>query len=230
MDDSIKNNQETEGLKEENARLKKDLDALMKRETRRTMEEQGMSIITRSGYQLPHELISKGKLKYMFDHLEDENTKIVLRDDELVVLDAEGRMKEDPDGIRVITFDALVKAHADVIFTKGHAASAASNGKPAPGEWPKEQYSFELPEFKNPDEYFRSINNAPTKEKAKALRDLYPKLKANGFFGSKEDPRHEALKQKALDDLYGKLQGEGLTVEDKKTARDEFNAKWVAKE
>lgn len=106
--------EETKRLKqiiaEKESELSNSQSKFEKTETFREVQSLGMELLKGDNFVLPDdEKISKNLFNVIINNLEDENTKIQKSGDKIVVLDANGRPKENASGTKDISFEEHFK-------------------------------------------------------------------------------------------------------------------------
>lgn len=175
MNEPIEDVKKNDANINEIARLTKTIEKYQSKETRRLVEEVGMNILGREKFVLPEEDdIRKEYVSILFDRLEDENTKIKIDGNKILLFDEKGYTKENEQGTRELTFDELLISKAKRFFKQDLSGNATKATK-------QQQDANGLPDLKSTEEYYAALDSC-SKDPAKssAIRAHYKNLVAKG--------------------------------------------------
>lgn len=189
--DDVKNSEvflsETKRLKqiiaEKEEELAKTATTYAKKETLRAAKEHGVRLLKEKNFVLPDDdEIATNMLDVLFSKLEDEDTRLSIDGNKIVVLDANGRPKENEQGTKDITFDDHLTGIAKKFFKQAVADTRKSPAnKNAGDEKGGAPSSGDLPEIKSRDDLFKVMNELRgDPEKMKAVKAHYDKMVEEG--------------------------------------------------
>ncbi len=150
-------------------------------ETFRGARQYGEKLLKDQNFVLPDDDdIANNLIATIFEKLEDDNTKIATVDGKLVVLDANGKPKENEAGTKDITFDDHLISTA-----KRYLKVAVADDRKSPGnkkkEGEREDDPTDFPEIKSNADFMRELNALKGKpEEMLKLKDHYQKLVEDG--------------------------------------------------
>lgn len=174
---------ETKRLKaliaEKEAAIEKQASDFTKKETMRHAREYGMSILKKGNFVMPDDQdILDEAISNLFAKIEDENTQIKLEGDKILVLDANGKPKENETGTRELSFDDHLTAKAKRYFKQAvidNRQSPANKNKPD-----QPPANPDMPEIANMNDLFKALNAERDPEKQKAIKAHYDKQVEDG--------------------------------------------------
>jgi hypothetical protein len=187
--DDVKNSEvyinETKRLKaiiaEKEAELEGAKSSFTKAETLRAARAHGEKLLKAKNYVLPDdEEIANTLVSTLFEKLEDDNTRLSLADGRIVVLDKDGRPKENESGTKDLTFDDLFEQKARKFFKVAAADDRKSPAnKKTEGDDPKP--AGDMPELKSRNDLITELNKLKgDPDKMQALKAHYDKLVEDG--------------------------------------------------
>ncbi len=120
---------QVESLQKEITRLNKVIeqkDAALKRPL---VESEVLKFLQKGNYVLPDDPeIRATRLGILVEKLEDENTRLMVEDGRIFIVDASGQPKENETGTRLLSLDALIESKANRSFER-----IASDNRRSPG-------------------------------------------------------------------------------------------------
>ncbi len=185
--DDVKNSEvyinETKRLKallaEKDNEIKSTVQTFSKKETMRAAKDLGLRFLKEKNFVLPeNEVIKEEMLDTLFEKLENDQTHLSLVDGKIVVLDANGKVKENETGTKELTFEDHFVARAKRLFPIAVADNRQSPGNKPAQEKPAPQGDF--PEMKSMDDLIKAINGEKDVVKQKAIKAHYDTLVESG--------------------------------------------------
>ena len=188
--DDVKNSEvfinETKRLKQiiadKDAEMEGTKSTFAKAETLRAARESGLKILKDKKFVLPDdEDIAGTLLETLFEKLEDQDTRLSISDGKIVVMDANGRPKENENGTKDISFEDHLTNKAKKFFK---IAVADDRKSPANKNTDKPDGGGsdpDLPQIASRQDLMRELNNLRGQpDKMTALKAQYDKMVEDG--------------------------------------------------
>jgi hypothetical protein len=140
-------------------------------EIMRVAKEQGLKFLNDKKFVMPDDDdIRDEHLSNLFEKLENSETKLSIIDGKIVVLDANGRPKENDKGTAELSFEDYFSTRAKRYFPQAVADNRQSPGNKnidKPGDTKKEK------SINNIDDLYKALNNERDPAKLKELKAEY---------------------------------------------------------
>jgi|GEM_PF-5119177 len=184
--DDVKNSEvfinETKRLKklieDKDVEISSKVQSFAKAETMRIAKEQGVSLLSKLKFVLPeNEDIKDENLSNLFEKLENEQTRLSVVDGKIIVLDANGRPKENEAGTKELTFEDHFVAKAKRYFPQ-----AVADGRQSPANKNQDQKTAntDMPEMKSTEDFYTALTAEKDTTKQRAIKAHYEKLVEDG--------------------------------------------------
>jgi len=167
-------------LKEKDDEIAAKVSSFQKAETMRVAKEAGLRLLKEKNFVLPdNEDIKETMLSTLFEKLEDDQTKVSLIDGKIVILDANGRIKENESGTKEMTFEDHFVSKSKKFFQV-----AVADNRKSPANKPSIEnvgpQSQDFPEMKNTADLIKALNNEKDVTKQKAIKAHFDKQVEDG--------------------------------------------------
>lgn len=150
-----------------------------KAETMRLVKEQGLKFLKEKNFVLPDDPdILDEQLENYFSKLEDDNTRLSVEGNKIIVLDANGRPKENETGTKEITSEDLFGTKAKRYFKQAVADNRRSPENKNQG-LPKND-TPDVPEIKSVEDYYKAMDSEKDFSKQKLIKAQYDKKVEEG--------------------------------------------------
>jgi hypothetical protein len=118
-------------------------------------------------------------LSTLFEKLEDDQTRVSLVDGKIVILDANGRIKENETGTKELSFDEYFVSKSKKFFPQ---AVADNRKSPANKNVPdtSAQDKPDMPEMKSTSDLIKALNAERDPAKQKAIKAHFDQLVTDG--------------------------------------------------
>ena len=167
-------------LKEKEDEIASKVSSFQKAETMRVAKEAGLRLLKEKNFVLPeNEDIKETMLSTLFEKLEDDQTRVSLVDGKIVILDANGRIKENESGTRELSFEDHFVSKSKKFFPQAVIDNRQSPANKNAGDKPVNT-NPDIPEIKNTEDYIKALNAERDVTKQKAIKEHYEKLKEDG--------------------------------------------------
>mgnify|MGYP006321290635 FL=1 len=167
-------------LKEKEDEISAKVSSFQKAETMRVAKEAGLRLLKEKNFVLPeNEDIKETMLSTLFEKLEDDQTRVSLVDGKIVILDANGRIKENESGTRELSFEDHFVSKSKKFFPQAVIDNRQSPANKNAGDKPVNT-NPDIPEIKNTEDYIKALNAERDVTKQKAIKEHYEKLKEDG--------------------------------------------------
>ncbi len=167
-------------LKEKEDEIASKVSSFQKAETMRVAKEAGLRLLKEKNFVLPeNEDIKDTMLSTLFEKLEDDQTRVSLVDGKIVILDANGRIKENESGTRELSFEDHFVSKSKKFFPQAVADNRQSPGHKN-GDTKPVKTNPDIPEIKNTEDYIKALNAERDVTKQKAIKEHFEKLKEDG--------------------------------------------------
>jgi hypothetical protein len=167
-------------LKDKEDEIASKVSSFQKAETMRVAKEAGLRLLKEKNFVLPeNEDIKETMLSTLFEKLEDDHTRVSIVDGKIVILDANGRIKENESGTRELSFEDHFVSKSKKFFTQ-----AVADNRQSPGHKNNEPKPVntnpDMPEMKNTEDYIKALSSEKDVTKQKAIKEHYNKLVEDG--------------------------------------------------
>ena len=167
-------------LKEKEDEIASKVSSFQKAETMRVAKEAGLRLLKEKNFVLPeNEDIKETMLSTLFEKLEDDQTRVSLVDGKIVILDANGRIKENESGTRELSFEDHFVSKSKKFFPQAVIDNRQSPANKNAGDKPVNT-NPDIPEIKNTEDYIKALNAERDVTKQKAIKEHFEKLKEDG--------------------------------------------------
>jgi hypothetical protein len=160
--------------------IEEKVSSFAKTETMRAAKEAGLRLLKEKNFVLPdNEDIKDTMLSTLFEKLEDDQTRISVQDGKIVVLDANGRIKENETGTKELTFEDHFVSRSKKFFPQAVADNRQSPANKNQGDKPGAA-NPDMPEMKSTGDLIKALNAERDPAKQKTIKAHYDQLVTDG--------------------------------------------------
>lgn len=167
-------------IKQKDEDLSNQKNSFEKSETLRLAKEYGLKFLKEKNYVLDDDAdILEEKLENLFSKLEDDSTRLSREGSKIIILDQNGRPKENEQGTKELSYEDLLGLKAKRYFKQ-----AVADNRKSPANKNKEEggndNTPDVPEMKSADDYYKAMDQAKDFETKKAIKASYDQMVKDG--------------------------------------------------